>query len=89
MSENPKSPRNAGMGGVLFLCCAAATVAGVAGDFLNAQDTAFWLGAETGGAAAIGAGAAAFAVIAGIAARLLLARRAEDAKGGRRARTDA
>lgn len=87
--SSPKPPRNAGMGGVLFLFCAAATAAGVGGDFLNTQDTPFWLGAETGGAAAIGAGAAAFVVLTGFAARLLLAGRQKEAKGERRARTDA
>lgn len=89
MSNGKKPSRNAGMGGVLVLICAAAAAAGVAGDFINTQDTPFWLGAETGGAAAIGAGAAAFVVLAGFAARLVLAGRTKDPKGERRAGTDA
>lgn len=65
-------PASGGVAGVLFVCCAAAAAAGVVFDVFSNEDAAFWLGAQAGGAAAIGAGAAAFAVIAAYAARYLL-----------------
>ncbi len=85
-------PRNqASGGGALFLFCAAAAAAGTAFDF-NLESAGFWIGAQPGGAAALGAGAAVFAVAAGHVARALLgrpARQSQDKGSGRDAGVDA
>lgn len=67
--------------GPWLVICAACLAAGLAFDFSAEHDPAFWIAAEPGAAAAIGAGAAAFSVIAAIVARFVLARRGA-AKGG-------
>jgi hypothetical protein len=62
----------------VLLFCFTAVAAGLAFDFAGGG-YGFWLGARPGGAAAIGAAAAAFCVAAAQVARLLLGR--QDAKG--------
>lgn len=76
MTKPPKSRKSGGGGGAgpLLLFCAAAAVAGTAFDFASESAAGFWIGAQPGGGAALGAGAAAFAVLAGYAARAFLAR---------------
>ncbi len=78
-------------GGALFLFCAAAAAAGTAFDFNLESAAGFWIGAQPGGAAALGAGAAAFAVVAGYVARALLGRAGRQSvdKEGRDAGVDA
>ncbi|MEQ1618811.1 MAG: hypothetical protein ABL883_10770 [Terricaulis sp.] len=71
-----KTPR-AGVGGPWFVVCAALLVGGLGLEFTTDAAPAFWIGAKPGAAAAIGAGAAVFAVIAANLARLTLARRGE------------
>ncbi len=90
MSKAQKS-RSGGGAGPLFLFCAAAAVAGTAFDFASGSVAGFWIGAQPGGAAALGAGAAAFAVLAGYAARAFLARppQQSEAKENRDAGADA
>lgn len=85
---NRSSSSRAGVGGVLLVCCLALAVAGVGADAFIDRESAFWLGAEAGGAAAIGAGAAAFAILASFAARFILAPRATR-EDKRHARPDA
>lgn len=84
-------PAQSGIAGVLFVCCAAACAAGIAADFLSNDEVAFWLGAQDGGAAAIGAGVAAFAAASAYVANAVLTRggRGAGKKGGRHADTDA
>ncbi len=91
MTKPSKKTEGGGIGGVLFLCSAAVAAAGITADFLAHDDPAFWLGAQDGGAAAMGAGAAAFAVFSAYVARALLARSAKSsaAREKRRADTDA
>lgn len=88
MSKTPQTPSQSGLLGVAILFCAVAAGAGVAFDFALRGRDGFWLGAQPGGAAALGACAALFAVLAARGARWLLARRvqaqpiAPEQKGG-------
>ena len=78
MTKKLKRNNSGGAAGPLFLVCAAAAAAGTAFDFNLAAASSFWLGAQPGGAAALGALAAAFAVLAGYGARALLERASKD-----------
>jgi hypothetical protein len=71
MSVAPK-PRG-GIAAFVLLLCFAAVVVGLLLDF-GAGAWGFWIGARPGGAAAIGAAAAVFAVAGGRIARTLLGR---------------
>lgn len=68
-----KTPR-AGASGPWFVVCIAMLAGGLGLEFTSDAVPAFWVGAEPGAAAAIGAGAAVFAVIAANLARFVLAR---------------
>jgi hypothetical protein len=83
----PKRKPGGGAAGPLFLFCAAIAAAATAFDFNLGGGADFWIGAEPGGTAALGAGAAALAVLAGHALRLLLGR--PHNKEGRDAGADA
>ncbi len=72
MSRAP-APRGGVAGAVLLFCLVAAAV-GLAIDFGDGGSFGFWLGARPGGAAAIGAAAALFCVVAGWIARMVLGR---------------
>lgn len=74
-----------GVAGTFFLLCAACLIGGLAFDFGLQKTTGFWLAAQPGAGAAIGAGAAAFVVAAALVGRILLGRRVAEAepKGGR------
>jgi hypothetical protein len=76
MSRDP--PPRGGIAGLVLLFCFTAVVAGLGFDFAGDR-YGFWLGARPGGAAALGAAAAAFCVVAAQVARLLLGR--GEAKG--------
>ncbi len=71
-----KTPR-AGAGGPWFVVCVAMLAVGLGLEFTSDSVPVFWVGAEPGAAAAIGAGAAVFAVIAANFARFVLARARE------------
>jgi hypothetical protein len=79
MSPTPKA-QGGGAASMLFLFCIAGGGAGLAFDLALNPDRGFWLGAQPGAQAVIGAAAALFVVLAGYVARLMLGRR--DAKGG-------
>lgn len=83
MNRPDPRPRG-GAAGPWLVICLAALATGAAFDFGADHPAAFWIGMSPGAAAALGAGAACFAVIAGHAARTLLRRREYD--GERRAR---
>jgi hypothetical protein len=69
-----------------MLFCFSAGAAGLAFDVLRDAPGAFWILAEPGGRALLGAGAVAAIVLIAHAARWLLARGAHTEKGGRDAR---
>lgn len=72
MSNVTHNRRRGGAAGMVVLFSLAALGAGLGFDFA-ARQSAFWIGAEPGGAAAIGAGAVAFVVLAGRLIRLVFA----------------
>lgn len=75
MSKRQQPPSQSGLVGVAVLVGFVAAAIGLAFDFaVRARDN-FWMGAEPGGAAALGAGAAVFTVLAARAALLILRRR--------------
>lgn len=79
------APPRRGIAGLLFLFCCAALAAGLGFDIGLGARSAFWIGAEPGAAAALGAAGAVFALVAAHAGRLLLRRpdsRAEQKGGG-------
>lgn len=77
MSKRPQTPSQGGLFGVAILFCVAAALAGAGLEFLARGGEGFWIGARPGGAAALGAAAAVFAVICARLARWLLARKAQ------------
>lgn len=77
MSRTPRAPSQGGLLGVATLFCGVAAIAGLAFDFALRGPGGFWIGAQPGGAAAIGASAAIFAVLAARVARLILARKTQ------------
>lgn len=79
MSRKPL-PSRGGVAGVALLFCASGGAAGLAFEFIRNAPGAFWIMAEPGGRAALGAGAVTAIVLIAHAARWLLARREE--KGG-------
>jgi len=79
MRAPPPNPRG-GIAGVWLVFSIAGAAAGLGLSILSRGPSEFWLGAEPGGGAAIGAGAAVFALLAARVARLAL--RARDPKGG-------
>lgn len=76
----PHPPQRGGIAGLAFLFCATALGGGLAFDFIN-HAHGFWIGAEPGGRALIGAAAVLFVALAARVLQLILSRR-ED-KGGR------
>ncbi len=83
-----KSKPHAGAAWPLFMFCAAIGAAATAFDFNLDDGAGFWIGEQPGGAAALGAAAAALAVLAGHIVRLALGRQGAD-KEGRDAGADA
>jgi hypothetical protein len=81
MTRTPVPPRG-GIAGLWLLFCAVAGGVGLAFDLGLNRASNFWIGAEPGGAAALGLAAAAFVVIAARLARLVLARRPTQHRGG-------
>jgi hypothetical protein len=81
MTRKPLPTSRGGVAGMALLFCVSAGGAGLAFDLLRDAPGAFWLLAEPGGRAALGAGAVTAIVLIAHAARWLLARRTE--KGGR------
>jgi hypothetical protein len=83
MSDLPNPPRG-GVAGLWLLFCAVAGGAGLAFDVVLHPGRGFWIGAEPGARAAIGALVAVFAIASAHLVRLVLSRRAsDDGKGGR------
>ncbi len=80
MSRKPLPHSRGGVAGVALLFCVSAGAAGLAFEFMRNAPGAFWLLAEPGGRAALGAGAVTAIVLIAHAARWLLARR--EGKGG-------
>lgn len=79
MTTPPHNPRG-GIAGVWLLFCIAAGAAGLGFSFLSRGQSDFWIGAQPGGGAALGASAAVFVLIAVRLARVVL--RARGDKGG-------
>ncbi|WP_135210766.1 hypothetical protein [Vitreimonas flagellata] len=77
MTKTPRAPSQGGLLGVATLFCAVAAAAGLAFDFVLRARDGFWIGAQPGGMAALGASAAIFAVLAARGARWLLARKSQ------------
>jgi membrane associated rhomboid family serine protease len=86
MTRTPRAPSQGGLLGVATLVCGVAAITGLAFDFSMRGFGGFWVGAQSGGAAAIGASAAIFVVLAARSARWLLARKTSpvvaEQKGG-------
>jgi hypothetical protein len=78
--NNSQPPPRGGVAGMWFLICAAVFALGMFLEFRAEDEPAFWVGAEPGAEAAIGAGAGVLAVIAGALARMVLARRRGEGK---------
>lgn len=76
----PQPPQRGGVAGLAFLFCATALGAGLAFDFMT-HEHGFWVGAEPGGRALIGAAAVVFVVLAARVLQFVLSR--SDDKGGR------
>lgn len=68
----PEPPRGSGIAGLLILFCATAAIAGLAFDFGVAGAPGFWIGAQSGGPAALAAGAVIFCVAAAYVAHWVL-----------------
>lgn len=81
--SNADKPARGGAAGILFLACVAGGGAALAFDLTLNGDYGFWLGAQPGARAVIGALAAVFVIFAGHLARALLARRVAETKGAR------
>ncbi|MGE0741091.1 MAG: hypothetical protein AB7O98_07090 [Hyphomonadaceae bacterium] len=83
MTRTPLPPRG-GIAALWVLFCAVALVAGVAFDFMLDSGGDFWIGAQPGGGAALGAGAAVFVIAAARIARWVLTQspKPRDAEGG-------
>ncbi|MGD9982177.1 MAG: hypothetical protein AB7H66_15190 [Hyphomonadaceae bacterium] len=67
-------PPKSGITGVLLVFCIAAVLAGLGFDFGAGARTDFWIGDQTGAAAAIGLATAVFAVVASRVARIVFGR---------------
>lgn len=73
LTDKPKTKSG---GALLFLLLFGAMGAlGLAFDFMMTAERGFWLGADPGGRALIGVGAAAFLMLSAHVARLVLSRR--------------
>ncbi|MBL8538016.1 MAG: hypothetical protein JNM59_11490 [Hyphomonadaceae bacterium] len=72
MSKRRAKP--GGAVGPLMVVCGAGALAGLALDFMQPAQPAFWIGAAPGGAAALGAAAAVFAVIGARLVAMVLGR---------------
>lgn len=84
MTDDLQPPRG-GAAGLWLLFCAVGGGAGLAFDLILNPGRGFWLGAEPGARAVIGAAVALFAAAAAYIIRAVLARRVvSDAKGERR-----
>lgn len=79
MSKAP--PPKGGVAGVVLLFCFTAAAVGLGFDLMVRSPGGFWVGAQPGAAAVIGAGAAALCVIAGRLAQILFGKRGGDAGG--------
>ncbi|HRP11055.1 MAG TPA: hypothetical protein PLK37_08485 [Terricaulis sp.] len=82
MTRKPLPSPRGGVAGLALLFCATAGGAGLAFDLLGDAPAGFWLLADPGGRAMLGAGAVTILVLIAHGARWLLARRAGE-KGGR------
>jgi hypothetical protein len=80
MTQRPQT--RSGMSGAALVVCIAMLGAGVLLDAVSDAAPAFWIGAATGGGAALGAAAAVFAVAAGHVARLMVRVRVAPKEGG-------
>ncbi len=89
MSKRPRTPSQSGLLGVATLLCFVAAGAGAAFDFALRGREGFWVGAQPGGMAALGAAAAVFTVAAAHAARWLLARRMQTPLNEEKGESDA
>ena len=84
MSMRTQPPPRGGSGGPVFLICLAVAATGFVLDFAFGARPHFWIAAQPGGAAAIGAVAAVFAALAARVAQLALSRGSGENKGARR-----
>jgi hypothetical protein len=83
------TPQRGGIAGLLLVFCLAALIGGLAVDYLASARGGFWIDAQFGAAAAVGAGAAAFALVSARVTRLLFGRRYEAQRGESSAHADA
>jgi hypothetical protein len=81
MTPPPKATPRGGAAAMLTLFALAAGGAGLGFDLALNPDRGFWIGAEPGARAAIGAAAAMFVIVSGHVGRLLLARRERRREG--------
>lgn len=82
MSQTPSPSPRGGAAAMFFLFCIAGGAAGLGFDFALNPAHAFWIGAQPGARALLGAIVALFVIVAARFSRLLLAR-ATQARGGR------
>lgn len=85
MTDDFDLKRKRGVAGVVFLIAALSGGLGLAIELLRGPAPAFWIGAEPGARAAIGAGAAVIVIAAAALARIVLGQRGAADKGGRHA----
>ncbi len=74
MSKAPPPPRS-GVTGLLWVFCLTALIVGLGFDLVGGLRVRFWLADQPGAAAAVGAAAVLFVVLATHAARFALGRR--------------
>jgi len=87
MTRTPVQPRG-GIAGLWLLFCAVAAAGGAALDFALTDAPAFWIGAQPGGAAALGVVAAVVVVIFARIGRWTLSRIARERMEGERNAVD-
>jgi len=76
MTRKPLPPPRGGVAGLVLLFCVSAGGAALAFDLLRDAPSSFWMLADPGGRALLGAGAVTILVLIAHGARWLLARRA-------------
>ena len=85
MSDDFDLNRKRGIAWIAFLICGAIAGLGLAIEFMRGPAPAFWIGAESGARAILGAGAAIVVIAAAALLRLTLGSRTETGKGTRHA----
>lgn len=87
MTRPPPPPRSSAVG-LLLVFCLTALVVGIGFDLGASARVRFWIGDQPGAAAAIGAAAALFTILAALGARAVLGRATEQGKDSTDASAD-